>query len=445
MGTKYQYQAKDGIKKFKKREPCMPENLKETSLNPSKSPQVNFRSKAVAINPFRVDLALFTVTRSVIDTGQRMIIAFLPIIARGLGEDLQTIATAISSCYLLGIITPFVILFSENRGTKSGVILGVSLFTVGYTLFSLVPEYRFFLVMLILSSLGRIFFNPSMQAYIGTFSNHSKRGFALSLPETGWSLAAIVGVPLVGVLIGRSTWMAPYPLLAGLGFVLAFFMFFWLSGGKKREAGNHLKIKEVFASITRHRAMLYLLATLLLVAAGHAMITIIYSTHFENSFNFQIAALGGMSIIIGLVELGGEGLSAFLSDRLKPGIALGLGVLLHIIGAFAMTLTANSLAGAIVCLAMIFLSYEFFIVALIPFIYHIVEENRLTSLSMRMMVNQAGVALGIFLGPFLYRIGWNVNLFFAAALDLVALLLIFLIIRKTNVSSCYTKIGVINE
>ena len=178
-------------------------------------------------------------------------------------------------------------------------------------------------------------------------------------------------------------------------------MLIWLAGCKKREAGNHLKIKEAFASITRHRAMLYLLATLLLVAAGHAMITIIYSTHFENSFNFQIAALGGMSIIIGLVELGGEGLSAFLSDRLKPGIALGLGVLLHIIGAFAMTLTANSLAGAIVCLAMIFLSYEFFIVALIPYIYHIVFVIRLTSFYISMMFFHAGWALGIFLCPFL--------------------------------------------
>lgn len=419
----------------------MSENLHDSSVTVSKPSLPDFRSRVVTLNPFRVDLALFTITRTIIDTGHRMIIAFLPVISRGLGEDLQTIGVAISLCYLLGVFTPLASMFSENKGAKWGVVLGIMLVVFGYALFFIIPEFKIFIVMLVLSSLGRIFFNPSMQAYIGTFSNHLSRGFALSLPEMGWSLAAIAGVPLVSLLISRHTWVAPFSLLAGVGLSLAALLFVWLSGENKRGTGEFLGIKESIAGIVHNKSLVFLLAALLLVATGHAIITIVYSTHFESKFDFQIAALGGMSLAIGLVELGGESLSAFFTDRLKPGVTIGIGVLFHITGALAMSLMGGSLAGAVICLVIIFLSYEFFIVGLIPYIFHIVDENRLTSLSMRVMVNQAGVALGVFLGPFLYGIRWEMNYYSAAALDLAALLLIFLLINKTKPSKNHTMIG----
>ena len=51
----------------------------------------------------------------------------------------------------------------------------------------------------------------------------------------------------------------------------------------------------------------------------------IFGVWLEDSFDLQIAALGAASAVIGLSELGGEGLVAAFVDRLGKPRAIGLG------------------------------------------------------------------------------------------------------------------------
>ena len=46
---------------------------------------------------------------------------------------------------------------------------------------------------------------------------YQRRGLMIALTEFGWSLSFIIGVPLVGFLIARRGWQAPFPWLAGAG------------------------------------------------------------------------------------------------------------------------------------------------------------------------------------------------------------------------------------
>ena len=61
-----------------------------------------------------------------------------------------------------------------------------------------------------------------MHAYFGDRVAYEKRGTAVAITELAWSAAFIAGVPLMGLLIARFGWQAPFPLLAVLGVGMLF-------------------------------------------------------------------------------------------------------------------------------------------------------------------------------------------------------------------------------
>ncbi len=63
----------------------------------------------------------------------------------------------------------------------------------------------------------------STQAYIGDQVRPGRRGTALGLIETGWGVSYIIGMPILGWIIDRYGWRAPFPFTAALG-VLAFLL-----------------------------------------------------------------------------------------------------------------------------------------------------------------------------------------------------------------------------
>ena len=79
------------------------------------------------------------------------------------------------------------------------------------------PTFPGLAIALIMSTMGKYIFDPGMQAYIGDRVPYERRGLAIAITEFGWSLAFIVGIPLMGFMISRNGWMAPFPLLALLG------------------------------------------------------------------------------------------------------------------------------------------------------------------------------------------------------------------------------------
>jgi MFS transporter, DHA1 family, inner membrane transport protein len=146
----------------------------------------------------------------------------------------------------------------------------------------------------------------------------------------------------------------------------------------------------------------------------------------------RIAALGLTSLYLGLAELGGEGLSAFLSDKFKPGVAVSISIGLNMVVALLMPVIGDTLTGAIIGLSLIFLSSEFFVVGILPVIIHFTAEGRITALSLKMTVHHGGVALGTAIGPFLFRQGWDRNFLLAAILDFSAILVLLFSIRQTH-------------
>ena len=178
------------------------------------------------------------------------------------------------------------------------------------------------------------------------------RGRTIAVTEFGWSLAFILGIPLMGFLIARSGWMAPFPLMAVLG-VLIFVGLFWMLPKDGQPSADIPTFSANFRTVLTFAPALAGLAVGLFASAANEVVNLIFGVWLEDSFGLQIAALGAASAVIGLSELCGEGLVAAFVDRLGKPRAIGLGLAANCLAALLLFIIGRTEAGALVGLVLL--------------------------------------------------------------------------------------------
>ena len=133
----------------------------------------------------------------------RMVYPFLTVFSRGLGVDLVTLSRLLAVRSLVGMIGPLLATIADSRGRKLTMVFGLGVFTLGTSLVVFWPTIPTFAAALMLTMLGKLMFDPPMQAYIGDRVPYARRGRVLAVTELGWSLSFVIGVPLMGFLISR--------------------------------------------------------------------------------------------------------------------------------------------------------------------------------------------------------------------------------------------------
>jgi predicted MFS family arabinose efflux permease len=283
------------------------------------------------------------------------------------------------------------------------MLAGIVLFTVGMGLVAIVPSFLTFSIALLLAILGKYLFDPSMQAYFGDRIPYERRGTALAITEGSWSLAFIAGVPLMGYLIASFGWNAPFPLLAGLGLLM--FAVIW----RMVPRTDHTSRQPTVASVKNVRAVLTSIPALaaisiaLWASAANELVNLIFGVWLEDSFGLKIAALAGASAVIGLSELGGEGLVALTTDRLGKPRALGLGLTGNILASLLLPIVGRTELGALVGLFLFYITFEYVLVSHIPLMTEVMPNARATLLSFNVTGHSLGRMIGALLATFVYQ------------------------------------------
>jgi predicted MFS family arabinose efflux permease len=370
-------------------------------------------------------VAGFVAVRLVFNTFYRMIYPFLSFFAQGMGVDLRTISYAVSARSMMGLVSPFLASVADSRGRKAGMLIGTIAYTAALCLAVFWPTFTAFVLSLSLSMVGYLIFVPSLQAYIGDQVPYEKRGRVLGITEFAWSLSAIIGVPLMGLIIARRGWMAPFPLLAllgGLSFVLLAWM---LPKDPAPQAGNAGVIRNLVKVFTYRPAVAALVMAGLYTAANE-VITLVYGVWVEQSFSLNITSLGATAIAIGISELGGESLVTAFTDRIGKLRALSIGIVGNCLAALALPIFGRHLTGALVCLFLFYLSFEFTMVSGIPLMSEILPSARATMLAAHMALIALGRTVGDLLAPTLFTQtlvpGIGANALAAIVFNLLALL-----------------------
>jgi predicted MFS family arabinose efflux permease len=331
----------------------------------------------------RFQIGLFIAVRIVFNTALRMIYPFLPVFGRELGVDLATLSKAVALRSASGALGPFLASIADSRGRKTGILLGLLIFIAGTGVVVFFPTFPGFVLSIILTLLGYFAFNPSMQAYLGDRIPYERRGRALALTELGWSLSFILGVPLMGLLIARSGWLAPFSLLAILG-ILSFVM---LAAMLPRDAVRPAGQPGMWQRFGQVLVCAPAMAGMLLGALA------------------AMAALGIAAAVLGFAELGGELFSAGLVDRLGKSKSVEMGLVFNCLAALFMAFLGSSLAGALVGLFLFYMTFEFVMVSSIPLMNEILPGARATVMAGYVAVISFGRALGDVAAPKLYNAG----------------------------------------
>ena len=372
----------------------------------------------------RYQLIVFTVIRTILNTSFRMIYPFLAVFARGLGVDISAVSGLVASRALIGAAVPFLFPLIETRGRKFGMALGLGLFILAMGIVALFPSITTLGIALILAMIGKSVFDPSMTSYIADHLAYEKRGTAIAFSEFAWSLAFILGIPLVGWLIAKSSWSAPFWALGMLGLVAIFFILLTQRDSTKptpHADGAFGSIKQIIAS----PVVLVAFSIGTCACYSNEVVNLMFGVWLEDSFKLQIAALAGASAVIGLSELGGEGLVALFVDRIGKVRAAGVGIIANSVAAILLPIIGRTEFGALVGLFFFFISFEFTIVSIIPLNSEVMPSARATTLALAGSANFIGRAIGATLAPTLYAFGFGVVTGTAVIANLLALVAVW--------------------
>ena len=371
----------------------------------------------------RFQLIALTLCRTVLNTSHRMVYPFLPAFARGLGVPLESLTLMVTARSAAAFFSPFIASFSDRRGRRAAMLASMLLFTAAMALVSLWPTYLGLFVGVLLALIAKTLFDPATQAFLGDRVPYARRGLAVALSEVSWSAAYLIGIPALGWLIARSGWNAPFLSLALLGAGSVLLIRLALPGSSSATASGPVRavvqmgserggVKLVYELLRRLLARPSALATVIIgvfISLANENVNIVYGVWMESAFGLQVAALAAATAVIGLSELAGEGLVAWLSDTLGKRTALFGGLILSAAACLALPLMARNLTFALIGLFFYYITFEFTVVAILPLLTEQMPEARATFLATNAASHASGRVLGALLGPWLFQHGflWN--------------------------------------
>lgn len=369
-----------------------------------------------------------TLSRLIINTARRFVYPFAPVLSRELGVSLPAITSLIAVNQATGLMSPLFGPLGDRWGYRVMMLAGLGLVAGGMLAGGLLPFYAVIVLSLFLAGLGKSIFDPALQAYVGERVPFSQRGRVIGMIELSWAGSVLIGIPLIGLLIDRLGWRAPFFVLAGLALLgIGALRILLVPGGSlphtsKEETG----LRRKWRLLLRNRAALGALGYGFLISLANDNLFVIYGVWLENAFALNIVALGTASAVIGVAELLGELLTAAVADRLNLKRALAGGLALSTLSYALLPFLAQTLPLALVGLFLIFLTLEFTIVTAISFFTELLPDARATFMSTFVATNSVGRVAGAALGGVVWLVGglWGISLVstFISTLALVCLL-----------------------
>jgi predicted MFS family arabinose efflux permease len=374
-------------------------------------------------------VSMLTTTRTVINTGHRMVYPLLPVFARSVGVEITSIATVLAFTQLLGLSAPFIGTISERQGRKFTILLGMAIYVVGMLAVFVIPNFTGLAIALLAAALGKIAFDPALQAYIGDRIPYERRGLFLGIVEFAWSGAFLIGVPAMTWLVAQYNWQAPFAALAILttiGFIAAFFMI----ESDKPEAHEKASFLATVRSALNSHAALAGLVLVFSINAATQLVYVVFGTWIESSFGIMLGALAAASAVIGAAELTGEGLVAFASDKFGKRRLVMLGIIGNTIACLILPFMNFHLTAVLVGLFLFYIGFELSVVAFIPMATEISPHARAMYITLIVACATFGRALFTPVAPYLFEnFGLLANCLLAIGLNAVAIFVLWKFIR----------------
>ena len=347
-----------------------------------------------------LSIGVTTLCRLVLNTARRFAYPFAPALSRGLGVPLTAITSLIAVNQATSVMALFFGPVADHLGYRLMMLTGMALLAGGMFAGGFFPFYGVILVALFLAGLGNSIFYPALQAYISERVSFHRRALAIGILEFAWAGSALLGIPLIALLIDHLGWRAPFFVLGGLGILgmLALGILLEKAGPPKRSSPSLPLFRGAWQQLLQQRAALGALSYAFWISVANDNLFVVYGAWLEKKFSLSIVALGFGTGIIGIAELAGESLTAALADRvgLKRSVIGGLSVC--IICYAILPFLGQTLGMALTGLFFVFLTFEFTIVASLSLFTELVPKSRATMMASYLALAGIGRVVGALAG-----------------------------------------------
>lgn len=377
-------------------------------------------------------LSIFTLTRLIVSTAFRMVYPFLPALSRGLGVPVESVALAVSARSALGFLGPLLGAASDVRGRKKALVAALMISGVSLVAISLVPNFLVFFFGLLISGGATVIIDSSIHAYVGDRVPYEQRGRAAAIVELGWSLAFVIGIPLVGWIMAREGWSSPFLWMGLAGLATGGLTIFFVPEIPPASSSiQQLKtgIKEIFRLIP----LMGLLLAMLIVIANQ-VVSIVFGIWLEQAYNLRLEELGAASSIIGIAGIAGVFTAIGLTDRLGKRRSLFIGLIINSLSCLVLPLFSGHLWSTLAVLFVFYLTFEFNLTSLLPLMSNLSTQARGAFMAATLAMFSLGDSIGALIGPLLFSGGMVSNALAAIVFNFLGLFILQMFVKPVELS-----------
>ncbi|MCP4022578.1 MAG: MFS transporter, partial [Desulfobacteraceae bacterium] len=349
-------------------------------------------------------ICVATLSKLLLNVARRLVYPFAPEFARGLNVELSAITSAIAVNQATSVLGPLGAGFADKYGYKLLMLMALAMLIIGSFALGFLPVYPMLVVCLFLAGLAKSIFDPSLQAYIGSFVPYEKRGKFIGITEFSWAGATLIGIPLAGIIIEKYNWQTPFIIIGSLAMVCFLIILKIMPKEKKIDIDPHQKSQFVsnWMKIIKNRKVAGILCFSFFMSLANDNLFVIYGAWLEQSYNLSLAAIGFGTILIGLSEVIGEFCTALFSDRIGLKKSIIIGVSLCSASYFILPVLNVGLVYVLAGLFIVFLTFEFTIVTAMSLSTELVPELRASTMAAFYAIGGIGRVIGAFAGGIIF-------------------------------------------
>ncbi len=344
--------------------------------------------------------------RLVINMSRRFPYPFVSSIGASFGVGADSIQNVIALTNGAGLFSPILGTISEHYGRKTVMVGVLALMAIMSLLGALFAEYGIFVLVMFAFGVGKIIYDPTVQAYMGDVIHFSRRARVMGIVELSWALSLVIAAPVAGFLLDASSLQAIFLFLA-IALALGGLALWLLVEADDKDA-PHQRIR-VVNPLTAWRAIcasppaIFALLFSLCLTISHEIFFINYGLWMEDSFNMALTALGAITIFIAVAEVIGEFIVITIADRIGIKQTSMYGMLIAAICFIIIPNLSFSLPLAMFGIFLMFIGIEASIVASLPLFTEILPQTRAIMMSANVGAHSLGRVGGAALGAFIYK------------------------------------------
>lgn len=360
----------------------------------------------------RIAVASLTTIKLVLNAGFRFVYPFLPVIGRGLGVDLGQMGLLLSVRWGVGFAAPVAVgVVDRSRASRRLLVVGLVAFGAGSIVTAVSGVFIGALFGFGLMGLGKPLFDVGSQTYVSERVPYSGRARTLGILELSWAGGFLIGAPVAGWLIDRGGWGLPFWIFGGIAMLAIGVVVLLLA------PTDHDHIDGAAAADRSRSAIVPFLASVIIAGFTLEMIFVVMGAWLEGSFGLSLFALAGVGALLGLAELGGEGVMVAFTDRIGKRNSFAGGLVATAISALALGTWSEELTPALIALFFAILSLELAVISGIPLASEFRPSSRSRFLAWTLVAAGAGRIVADLAGPAVFETGGMTAVAYTAAIS----------------------------